>query len=214
MALPITIPRLKLTMGGGLPANEQWQVGFWFDMQTTTGINAQNLAAWLNSIQTGILAQWVGTLRSYAGTGSSYNSLRGYYYGAGDTTARIVAAATAFSSPGQGGQTMPNQVAIVASLLSGQAGRNARGRVYWPLLAASLSNDSLAQSDCSAIAGATASILAAARQVSLGGGNPLPAVLPNVPVLNVRVDGVPDTQRRRRRSVLATVSATAAVPVG
>lgn len=201
MAIPISVPRIYVSMGGNLPGSEQWQVGFWFDAQQAGTPDSAALGAWLASAQTAVQNAFVSYLRPLISSGSNWNRTRAYFYPSGATSAAFIADGPAVNAVGSGGQTMPNQTALVASLRSDIAGRQNRGRVYWPLLAGSTPGPQVEQAVCTQLANGIADVLSAYQGVSIAGGTVLAAVNANVPVVRVEVDSIPDTQRRRRNKL-------------
>ena len=110
-------------------------------------------------------------------------------------------------------------MAIVATLLTGRAGRSYRGRVYIPGTGATDASGNFTSALATGLATSVANFLSKAATRSLNGGVFIPSVtsatrLENTPITRVRVDNVNDTQRRRRDKVIATASSTVSIVVG
>lgn len=117
-------------ISGALPNGEMWATSFWCDEapsdQAATQTQANKIAADLN-------ARWsvTGSPTNFASSGTTFSTLTTYSYL--DTTgkAKYVAEA-ALTGTSSNTQSCPNQVSIVTTLLTGNAGRRNRGRMYWP----------------------------------------------------------------------------------
>lgn len=217
----------RFTIGGQLIANQRWSIGFSIvqsgAVQTPTAVEMgtfaqQVYADWIS-------AAWSTTtsgaqaLAAIAGSASTVDQCRAYFYG-GQQTAIVVGSSSGAAVPGTTTRTQPGQVAIVASLLTGLAGRANRGRVYLPNGTVSTGADgNLATATLQGIANSIANFLSLVRTRSLGGSTVIPVVagattIGGPAITTVRVDSVADTQRRRRDQIAPTVTRTASLVVG
>lgn len=154
-----------------------------------------------------------GPLLSIMGSDVTITAIRAYARLAGNPDATLVGENV---SPmgGAGTPDVPTQIAAVATLLTGAAGRANRGRVYWPI--AGCTGRRLTSGQNTTIAQETVDIISAQRtSVSSAWGTDAGPVVGNngLLVTRVRVDDVPDTQRRRRNKVSPTSVVGIDVPV-
>lgn len=165
---------------------------------------------WVLSVQnvlcaSGILAEWPST--------THFTKVRAYLYGAGGALVKQGESAD-FDKQGSApsASPLPNQLALVVTLLTGFPGRSKRGRVYLPAPAASqLSADGQASSvSVDTIGGAYRDALQAMKDDTLS----CPPVVASATttamtdITSIRVDSKLDTQRRRAASVAADHTAT------
>lgn len=205
---------LDIVAHGALPRGEVWSCGLVGAgvAPVTLALDDAKMAASANAAVT----RW-GTLILSAipfGTGVTLAGVTVYLRKANTADAAKVAAQAYTGTQPSATITMPNQVALVASLRSSTAGRSARGRIYLPALAnAPQPTGGVVGAAATAVANMIAGLntdlssawgLAMAIWAGSTGGQ----------CTNVIVDDVPDTQRRRRNKVPATNTGTAAVPVG
>lgn len=137
-------------------------------------------------------------------TGTYLDRVLGYVYDEGGI---LVEQAASSSAPfqGTGTQVQPNQCAVVVSLLTGQAGRSRRGRIYVPWLSSGLTAGRLVAAQVTAAADRAAVLAVQARDWGFGGptlsGELVVASATygyNTPVTQIRIGNVMDTQQRRR----------------
>lgn len=165
----------------------------------------------LITIATGVRTalQGPGPLLSLMGSDTSVKAVRAYLRKAGDPVAAFVGEDTTLMG-GAGTPTVPPQCAVVATLLTGAAGRRNRGRVYWPI--AGSSSRLLTSGQNATIANETRDIIDSLRTTcsAVWGTAAGPVVGNNgLLVTRVRVDNVIDTQRRRRDKINPTSTAVA-----
>lgn len=153
------------------------------------------------------MADWTtflgGAQQGFA-TGTYLDRVLGYVYDDGGVLVEQ-AASTLSPVQGAGTQVQPNQCAVVVSLLTGQAGRSRRGRIYVPWLASGLTAGRLVAAQVTAAADRAAVLAVEARDWGFGGptlsGELVVASATygyNTPVTQIRVGNVMDTQQRRR----------------
>lgn len=169
------------------------------------------LSAWADAclVALGGSSSWAVNLRGCLGTGGSVTRVRAYRYVNPSTPA--VASGVSSSGPavGTGSITMPPQCSVVASLITGFAGRSYRGRIYWPRLTGALGNTgkitgaplpaTMAADFASMLRNfAVNSGVAALEPVVVSGFAPSGFTVVN----QVSVGDVVDTQRRRRDALI------------
>lgn len=142
MAIPAGVVRVVLH--GNLPGGEIWETGFWMDQTGVTNASladalAEIIAGTLNANdESGALAQMA---LEFWSQGMNWTEVRVYGYPTGGPRAAFVGQFTlAAPVAGSGTNQFPNQVALVLTLNSGQAGRSFRGRMYIPMGKGALDN--------------------------------------------------------------------------
>lgn len=213
--MPYSSPHVLIVFAGALPGGEQWSIGFRTVSASPPADSLQTLADWYAEV---FRIAWGSTGTNFALLNSTQVTMTTCTVRSIDTAGHTIAVAVGVpSGPVQGTNTapfLPNQDALVVSLLTARAGRSFRGRVYLPCLNATLL--------------ATGRVdPASTRNVALGfvqqlieglngangfplPGRPVPAAFfrvaiqsttsgqPAAPVINVKCGDVMDTQRRRR----------------
>lgn len=204
----MTIPPLMthVTIAGILRGGEIWQTGFW----TRTGTATTPEGATAHAVRLAALFDNPGGLRAYmVGNllrgGDSVESLTVAEYPEGGPTAQFIGEFRVHT-PGTASGNLPNQVSMVASTRTGQAGRRHRGRMYLPAGGVTLTptDSEFGTSEITNAASAVATFFSA---INTQGGAPPQGpeqvvVLSKVagtalPVTSVIVDSRPDIQRRR-----------------
>nr|CRY96152.1 hypothetical protein [uncultured prokaryote] len=174
---------------------------------------ADFLSAGWNTATTGALA-----LASLAGTEAKVDGVRLYGYEGSASIAAVVGQSTGASVPGTGPTVMPPQVCLVATLLTGFAGRALNGRIYLPNQTGSMQTTGQTTRNVAQVAVSVANWLSLWRTRSYAGSPLTPVVLSSTAGLNdiqaVRVDNVLDTQRRRRDKVRPNLTGRAGLVVG
>lgn len=210
--MPYAEPTFYVTVGGRMPGNEEWQIGFHLD-QGPDGAPGGDAAAVANSLapifqqvfQTGNIA---GALSS----GCRAERVSAYYIPANQTRATQVGQAQ-IDAVGSGEAKLPNQCAIVCSFRTEDPSRRGRGRVYLPAVGLTIgTNGQVSSGVANGIAQEMAGLLfqmnsAEYNGLVLGGtsGNSIDRVL---------VDSVVDTQRRRRNRMEPATTANVGVAHG
>lgn len=198
-----------IQVGGALPGNERWQVGFWVDSDGIGGSQA-DYQAYIDSLVTPVSTWWnTSSIQGLVCTGCTLDTIRGYDYGPDGGTALRTASATFTALTATGAQTMPNQCALVVTELSVFPGRKGKGRIYLPVLKGSLSGNQLASTTTDNVATSTAALFSAVGGLPAN-TNVLAGTTQGV-VTAVAVDTLIDTQRRRRNKLIANKRSTAAV---
>lgn len=193
---------IKVVISGAMPGSERWSTSFW--IQGTVLHTQVELANTLTDVQTcmeagGGLFRWLQPLN---GPGWTYDQYDAYQY-AGGSQAAVQATLPTGPYAGTGTVHVPNQVCLVATLETGLPGRSYRGRMYFPITGISITSDSkVLETDAQGLANGLAT--------SFGSFNPLgdgKVVVSSLrqgathPVTQIKVDTVPDTQRRRVNKV-------------
>lgn len=190
MARPAGVSRVVLS--GHLAGGEIFQTGFYIagapvDQATTQGI------------ADGFASNWVASAgdaaRSILAGSSGYDKVTVYsYVAAGPAPASFVGEA-ALVGVGTGGGQLPNQIALVATLLTGAAGRRNRGRMYLPANGMPLTGHQALLSLATSVATGMVAIFS---QFDDAGVVVVSGVAGTARrVTSVRVDTRPDVQRRR-----------------
>lgn len=211
----MTIPELttRVQVRGHFPAGEIFEWGYWLGGAPTDQDEANNLA----DLQKTLFDSSLKTLLlGHINADSGYDEIRVYAYPSGGPTASFVGQST-LNYAGTGSTTSNNalQIALVVTLLTGEAGRRKRGRLYLPYhLTSALTNHQLSVGTVPTIATAFADFCGGqnvGQQVSVvsqvGAGQ-------QTPVTAVKVDSKLDTQRRRSKKQTPQQSSTVAVTVG
>lgn len=214
--MPYSRPHYLVTIGGNLAGGEHWQTGARYcslTTYTTTEIQA-NLA----NIGVQDIYDDAAAVISYSGIPfPNTTTLAWAKVAAIGTDGHYLGDPIVYTDPtpttgyGTTGR-MPNQVAITASLWSGQVlGKGNYARMYWPGLMAGVETDGRWSSSVgtglganigamlTAWAGEISTVSVAAGQCSIMTNATNPT---NKSVEWVRIGRVPDTQRRRRRSLV------------
>lgn len=151
-------------------------------------------------------------IRNYFHTATVWTNLTAYYYSGGANTSLTAVAPIATGAGTLAGSPLPNQLAVVATLLTGVPGRSNRGRSYLPAPnAAQLANGQLPTATATALATQFGAFLTAVK--AYNGSEVIPCVAsPHTGLIrsltSVRVDTKLDTQRRRANKTAITSAST------
>jgi len=216
--MPIPANTLRFSIRGNLPGNEIWNCSFWLRptgaaTAPSDGTAADALLTTLKGVThwATFKAQILANLRATGGIVEE----RLYCYPTTGTTAAAVAVQSDVAAGTSTGGTLPNQCAVVVTLLTGVAGRSQRGRVYLPLSGGAVSTTD----------GQLTNTLPTLR-AELANWNKDMALLASgwaiyvvsqtrtssLPVVQCKIDTRVDVQRRRANRQAATSSATTAMP--
>lgn len=196
---------------------DSWSIGLSIAAQNDPATG--DLYAWLQSLD-GIARSsfnsGTGSWGQLASSSTVLNTLRAYKYESGQKKSSAIAEYPLSAAVnGAGGAASPTLLSCVASLKTAQAGRSGRGRSYCPADGAALTGHQFSSDDCDKISygmvqlieGINASTLKGGEvQVVIGG-----LVYPYPPVVEVRVDSLPDVQHRRAGKEGATVTSVRSV---
>lgn len=209
---------VKVTIEGVFGAAEEWNTGFWMESPawgTTTPDSAT-----LNDFAGDIETLWNTaslSLQSLRGTACRSTGVRVHFYPAGGLLSTGVGESVI---GGQNGSTEighPYQVGIVCSLRTAVAGRRTRGRMYLPLTAIPVTASSgQYAAEPNLVASVMATFLSSCNDVPLGAVTAKVVVASHAAGITtlvnaVRVDSIPDIQRRRANGLTASTVANASV---
>lgn len=214
MSIPNDVTRV--TFVGHLGGGEVFDTGFWLAGQAPVSQDAANLMA--TTLAAAFVADLKVKLCGLLSTDCGYDKVRVYGYPNGGPTAATIGEAAISGGVGTGTNTQFDQVAMVATLLTGAPGRRNAGRMYLPLTGKIPSSTTAGPQIDSTSVGNAATGLAtffsnwnSAHAGAMGS----PAVVSiagsaHRPISAVRVDSRADIQRRRanRQSVQTTQSQT------
>lgn len=203
----------RMVCYGDLPGGEIWASGFWISYPAAPADGT----AWQVIVQTVGTAMFAhsGWFQPQNVAGATWLGVKGYYHAANPGAPAIFAGDGVFGSALAGtgsGDEMPNQIACVATLQTGQSGRSYRGRMYIPTTNLAIAGGFVGSSQVNAMANGLADCLTAAATAA-GGTLQVVSISKDVmtAMIAVRVDDKPDTQRRRSNRLGPTYQAIAAV---
>lgn len=219
----MAIPKgaVHVVFGGTLPSSERFAWGFWLNSLHVGDVVDSNididLPLVLDLASRKIVSRWAGIIAGFPPL-TAYDRVDGYYYGADGTHATISAEKTfTLAGTAAAGTAMPDQLAMVASLRTGRAGRSYRGRAYLPmcnttqLATGGQVGDTFVTAYATAVRGLLADLNAGEGSSSTPGMPPVVVsrTLTHMqPITAVRMDSRPDVQRSRAASeaILTTAS--------
>lgn len=197
---------IKYVLNGSFPdAGEKWSTSVSVEeIGPITPPSPSDLQGWAEDIRV-----WFGTvtaestlLKGYWSSEGRLDSVDAYYYPSVGANASVQGSSTGGAVSGSGTLQQAAQVACVFSLLTGQAGRSFRGRMYWPAQGCPLTSTMRGGLPSQSSANAMAVFLNYVASITLTGNGNVVVVSPTLgivtPVTQVRVGDVLDTQRRRR----------------
>jgi hypothetical protein len=205
---------VRLVLHGRLNGGEIWTCS----VDANGGTPPADQAAFQDAVD-GVVASGtfnglVAWLASHNNAGFHLDGLTGYYY-ADYPIAATFTAEHVLSTAGSGsGAVLPNQVSLVATKLTGSAGRRNRGRMYLPFTAFNLAaNGELLQADCDDASSAVVDFINAVNDVYSPDGACVASVVGSTtrPITQIKVDSRPDIQRRRANSQAVAFQTTADV---
>jgi hypothetical protein len=199
--MPIPSGYSRSTFSGHLRNGEEFAWSVWCDEAPSDQAATQSQAdAFANDFN--VAAATTGNPNALIDSDSGYDTVTVYSYltSSGRAT-HIAEASIARAGTGSSG-VLPNQAALVVTLLTDNAGRRSRGRVYLPCNGLDLATGQAAGGTVTNVATWFANFLTA-----LNGdlGDQHVVVLSQVgevstPITSTRVDSKIDTQRRRSKS--------------
>lgn len=218
----VTIPNdvYHVVFGGSLPSGEIWESGFWVEGDAPTSNDLANATAqlWAAQLQAADTSGAMRITLTHCQASVTFDYVRVYSYPAGGPHAAYIGYhAASIAGTTSDTSVLPNQICLVVSLRTNNAGRSNRGRMYMPLNGINLQpNAQLNQAACTAIANGWATCFS---DWNASGDNGQVVVMSRVGaghtnvVSEVIVDSIPDTQRKRRNKVAAAFVQTAVVTV-
>lgn len=215
--MPAPAGSVRVVIHGTAPGNEIWETGFWM---TGTGVDNQDDAnslaeiIWAELSATDNSGAMTITMAQMASQLQTWTSVRVYAYPAGGTIAQFIGEHV-LASPMSGSRTLhlPNQCSQVLTLLTGAAGRSARGRMYLPNQGLSLGGDG--QADVGTVTAVANGWATAFTDINASDTGKIVVVSQKLvaarQVTSVRMDTKVDIQRRRANKQLATAQHASAV---
>ncbi len=211
------VARSKLVLSGSMGASqvEQWSTGINFgpgaggDLPETPA----ELQGWANTVHQLLAGPDAPVNLLLAGDDSvTVDRVTCYWYPGPGPAAAVGASTEAPVDFAGGSVSLPPQVSVVLSLLTGFPGGSYRGRLYWPATACTLgSNYNLTGPTAASLASSAAQFLDDAgitqqTATNLQASVYSPTLDVMTPVIGVSVGNVLDTQRRRRDGLIESRS--------
>ena len=196
-------PHTKLVIRGLIGSTQTWSCGL--GISTASVPTGAQLTTWLASIQSAAEDWWNGgtpDISTGVGVDTFLTQLEAYTYLAGQGSATAQGQYN-YATPqhGANGNILSARDCLVASLETGLPGRSFRGRIYCPCNGMALTSHQAATGYVTNVATATANMITAINASSIGADPATVVILNNKdfpqPVTQVKVDSLPDTQRRR-----------------
>lgn len=124
---------IRVVFSGTLPGGEEFSTGFSVD--GSGGFDQAGLDALVNSVNTAFTASAFLTDWQASNTDNvAIKFITAYYYATPGPATLVSQKASTFVGSSSSAIPMPNQCAVVLTLLTGRPGRSYRGRMYWPML--------------------------------------------------------------------------------
>lgn len=202
--MDLYMPRLRVTFGGALAVNSDWQNTVEFIL----GSPIQNLAT-LQDIVQSCFANFGGTtsFTNALSPDSNLRTVKGIYYANNVPPASLVAESAGAPIVGAAAAQHAPQVCIVASLRTNQAGRSYRGRLYVPYRALRIESTGLVEPQGQQVAanfanGMKNTVLSACAAVGITASWVVwsPTLKVGTPITSILVGNQCDTQRRRNKN--------------
>lgn len=202
----------RIVIQGTTRSQEIWETGFWLEnVGVASQSDAQDL---MDTIGPLFDTDLKGIVKSMLPDNGAVTNLRGYFYVTAGPNSTYIADYPVTSGTGTGTHNLPEQVCMVATLLTGVAGRRNRGRMYFPAYGCQIAADNQFASGLeAALSDAVAEFFGNVNNIT---GNPTVVVYSAAgsaarPVSTIRVDSKPDIQRRRVNKEPATSTASSDV---
>lgn len=216
---------VRFAISGKTAGAERWECSLWFK-PTTIGVHVPSSNADANDALDAMTTgdEWdalVGALVSMIQASGGADTAKLYCYPSGGPTASAIASKhLTVAGTGSTGTT-PLQTCMVATLLTGQAGRSYRGRIYVPAPNAAIGTDHQFTTGFTDVVGnGLADYLTWIKTADILGSDEgmygsVVSVQRSVatPITSVRVDTKPDVQRRRAKSLTPTTTTSYPVTV-
>lgn len=194
-------------ISGHLPGGESFQMSVWANEAPSDEAATQAQAdAFASDFSTKLAG--TGSPTSFLGSAGGYDKITVYSYL--DNTGKATFGAESNITGGTGGttQALPDQVALVITLLTGYSGRRNRGRIYMPMQASTITNGQISTTNVDNIS-AWWKGLFDAWNAHLGTQKLV--VLSQIrgdgkPIVSLEVDSKLDIQRRRADKVVPAYS--------
>lgn len=208
MGLPADVTRVALQ--GVIGTSEIFETGFWMRGLIVPDNAAAN--TFCEALSTALLAQTsaMTKVKSIMNNVTRFTKIRSYTYASGFPATAIGEAD--FAASGTGSTPSPWQMSIVATLRTGLAGRQNRGRMYFPATGIGVGTNGYLSGGIDVdLAPAVAQLLDAANDVETLASVVVVSQTATAahPVTAVSVDNKPDIQRRRANKLIATSTTSA-----
>lgn len=206
VSIPANI--IRTTFKGHLGSAEEFNWSLWWRVVTPITTNAE-LETFLDHIHSAWNSH-MSHLQANIGLDDGYDSIAGYYYAGGGSTAAFVANVNHSYNGQAATNTVPYYTALVVTLLTGHAGRKYRGRIYVPCCNPAM-NSTNHQFDQGVVDDIVQDIHDAIEASTLVAELPEPVVVSSVgtfanTIKSIRGDTKPDVQRRRVNKTTAAYS--------
>jgi len=216
--LPV-VDLVKVSWGGAVASGERWSFGVWWTWNPVAlNITGAQLATFAGHALANMQTSFWGVDTTQNTSATTLTDCTATFYRGG--VLQFSATATQTASGGTGTAPQPVYVARVITLLTARAGRKYRGRVYVP-------STSLAPVAATGLWASYITPLGHFKTVLLNTTSSLltdfgattagPVVVSQVsaeatPVIALRTDNKPDTQRGRERGISATITDNVTIP--
>lgn len=207
---------INLRMSGTNAGGEEWTTGVWLGTLTPVAFSEAGLVNYEALVEPHCTTLW-NALRTYASTGTAWQSVSLYaYIGGSDTAAAVYHKEfTPIAGSAASGQH-PDQVCLVCSLRSSSPTRQGRGRMYLPLTALPLTagTSQVTSAATGAIAGAMQTFLNSLAGTEYDEQATLHPIVYSRSqslardIVSVVVNSVPDIQRRRANQLVPLSTVT------
>lgn len=213
MLSPMPVSYFRVNIQGTFTSGDTWSINPAFDYVDPPAATIPTQAL-LNTWAAAILELnggdfWPDVLASVVSAQTSVTAVRVGWYGAGGDLSIVAEATPDAPIAGVTTASLPADVALVATLLTGVPGRRTRGRLYIPALGVNIQTPEL-RVNTGSLAGFANGVAVLLTDIAEAAGalGPLGAVVVSqvgslaTPVTSVRVGDVYDTQRRRQNSLI------------
>lgn len=216
---------VKHVVYGNIATAGSWSISVEQDVGTGV-VTIASLASAATAVRSAAVGQLLGGTNSLATLFSDHVSIVGcksyLYANYNDLRATAVGESPAAASGGSSTPSLPPQVAVCVTKLTGRAGASGRGRLFLPLLALPLAGGDFqfAPANATRIAAAVSGFLAAVNTNANPSGTASPVSVISrsknaaYPISGVRCDSLMDTIRARRDKLVPTTRAVSNLPVG
>lgn len=206
----------RLVIYGDVTPAQSWSVGMSL-AGGATDPDGSLLLTFLNAVDDIITTGWsaAGSIGARNSADTRVLGLRAYYYQPGESTA-FSQAELPYGTPllGTGTGSLPLQTSLVCSLLTGAPGRSNRGRMYWPMTGFGLTGHQLTTAQAQGTATPLATMLSGISQQALTVLTQrlsVTGIRGSRAVTSIRIDTIPDIQRRRVDKIGAVGQGTGVV---
>jgi len=203
----VSIPgtTIKFSLIGHALGGEEFVTSFWMAGEGISTTPLANAAA--STVKDAFVTHLMTFTKGWLATSSGWDQVRAYCYPGGGPHAFVIGYSDIAGGAGTSGTgSMMEQCCVVSTLNTGFAGRNQRGRMYWPANNIALNLHQWATGSADQLAEGLAAMFTDLNQ---NAGLGKVAVVSQLGagaytyVTQIRVDTKPDIQRRRSLSLSA-----------